>query len=58
VVVGGKHACVDLIEIFPLVGLGSEAFIEGLAALKVKWPNIRQHTFTPFTFDIFGFLVS
>ncbi|MCI68905.1 auxilin-like protein, partial [Trifolium medium] len=31
--VGGKHACVDLAEVSPLVGLGTEDFIVGHATL-------------------------
>jgi hypothetical protein len=32
--VGEKHACVDLTEVSPLVGLRSETFIVGQAAVK------------------------
>jgi len=32
--VGGKHACVDLTEVSPLVGLGVGPFIVGQTALK------------------------
>ncbi|KAK2413652.1 hypothetical protein QL285_036340 [Trifolium repens] len=32
--VGGKHACVDLTEVSPLVGLTTEDFTVGQAALK------------------------
>jgi hypothetical protein len=45
----GKHACVDLIEVSALVGLGVGDFTVGQAALKVvscKWPNMRKHVMT------------
>ncbi|MFS7889274.1 putative reverse transcriptase domain, exostosin [Helianthus anomalus] len=63
--VGGKHACVDLTGVFPLVGLGSSAFTVGQAALKAASGKVikhekacldNQHMFIPFAFDTFGFL--
>nr|GEY72894.1 putative reverse transcriptase domain-containing protein [Tanacetum cinerariifolium] len=63
--VGGKHACVDLIGVSPLVGLSSRSFTAGRAALKAASGNVtkhekacieNQHVFIPFAFDIFGFL--
>jgi len=65
--VGGKHACVDLIRVSPLAGLGVGAFTVGQTALKVasskapkheKTCSDNQHVFRPFDFDTFGFLVS
>ncbi|PNX56564.1 auxilin-like protein, partial [Trifolium pratense] len=62
---GGRHACVDLTEIFPLVGLRSGDFSVGQAALKAasskvaKYENVcydNQHVFIPLAFDTFGFL--
>ncbi|KAJ0763899.1 putative exostosin [Helianthus annuus] len=63
--VGGKHACVDLTGVSPLVGLGSCAFTVGQAALKAASGKVikhekacldNQHVFIPFAFDTFGFL--
>jgi len=63
--VGGKHACVDLTGVSPLLGLGVRAFIIGQAALKVasskmakhkKACSDNQHAFIPFAFYTFGFL--
>jgi hypothetical protein len=63
--VGGKHACVDLTGVSPLVGLGTRTFIAGHAALKAasckvvkheKACSDNQHAFIPFAFDTFGFL--
>ncbi|GKA09149.1 ARID DNA-binding domain-containing protein [Tanacetum coccineum] len=65
--VGGKHACVDLTGVFPLVGLSSRGFTAGQAALKAALGKVtkhekacieNQHLFIPFAFDIFGFLAS
>jgi hypothetical protein len=56
---------VDLTRISPLVGLGTEIFIVGQAALKAasckvvkheKACSDNQHAFIPFAFDTFGFL--
>jgi hypothetical protein len=56
---------VDLTGISPLVGLGTETFTVGQAALKVvsckvakhgKTCSDNQHSFIPFAFDTFGFL--
>nr|GEV97800.1 putative reverse transcriptase domain-containing protein [Tanacetum cinerariifolium] len=44
--VGGKHACVDLTEVSPLVGLSSRCFTAGQAALKAassKVTTTRKH---------------
>ena len=55
--VGGKHACVDLTGISPLVGLGTGAFRVGHAAFRVasskmakheKGCSENRHTFIPF----------
>ncbi|GJT69214.1 hypothetical protein Tco_1028500 [Tanacetum coccineum] len=63
--VGGKHACVDLTGVSPLVGLSSRGFTAGQAALKAalgkvtkheKACNENQYVFIPFAFDTFGFL--
>ncbi|GJS29937.1 putative reverse transcriptase domain-containing protein [Tanacetum coccineum] len=63
--VGGKHACVDLIEVSPLVGLSGRGFTVGQAALKAASCKVtkhekscieNQHVFIPFAFDTFGFL--
>ncbi|KAK2415953.1 hypothetical protein QL285_038390 [Trifolium repens] len=54
--VGGKHVCVDLTGVSPLVGFGARDFIVGRAALKVASNNIAkyekacsdyQHVFIP-----------
>ncbi|KAL8242458.1 hypothetical protein R6Q59_012760 [Mikania micrantha] len=61
----GKHSCVDLTEVSPLVGLRDTGFVAGQAVLKAKSDNVakhekvcleNQHVFTPFAFDTFGFL--
>ncbi|GKD06541.1 hypothetical protein Tco_1181515 [Tanacetum coccineum] len=63
--VGGKHACVDLTGVSPLVGLSSRGFKVGRAALKAVSCKVtkhektcieNQHVFISFAFDIFGFL--
>ncbi|MFS7982277.1 hypothetical protein Hanom_Chr10g00960921 [Helianthus anomalus] len=63
--VGGKHACVDLTGVSPLVGLGSSAFTVGQVALKASSGKVikhekacldNQHVLIPFAFDTFGFL--
>jgi len=63
--VGGKHACVDLTGVSPLVGLGVGPFTVGHAALKVASSKVakhekacsdNQHAFIRFVFDTFGFL--
>ncbi|KAL8234283.1 hypothetical protein R6Q59_020383 [Mikania micrantha] len=62
---GGKHSCVDLIGVSSLVGLKDTGFVAGQAALKAESGKVakhekacleNQHVFTPFAFDIFGFL--
>ena len=64
---GGKHACIDLTGVSPLVCLGSGPFAVGKAALNAASAKVakhekacieNQHVFLPFAFDIFGFLVS
>ncbi|GKE45440.1 putative reverse transcriptase domain-containing protein [Tanacetum coccineum] len=63
--VGGKHACVDLTGVSPLVGLSSRGFTVGQASLKAVSGKVtkhekacikNQHVFIPFAFDTFGFL--
>ncbi len=63
--VGGKHACVDLTGVSPLVGLRTGTFTVGEAALKAASSKVakhekacsdNQHAFIPFAFDTFGFL--
>nr|ABD32510.1 hypothetical protein MtrDRAFT_AC147482g27v2 [Medicago truncatula] len=63
--VGGKHACVDLTGVSPLVGLGIRPFTVGHAALKVASSKVakhekacsdNEHAFISFAFDTFGFL--
>jgi hypothetical protein len=51
--VGGKHACVDLTEVSPLVGLGVGGFTVERAALKAtssKMSNMRKRALTINTF--------
>nr|GEX30200.1 putative reverse transcriptase domain-containing protein [Tanacetum cinerariifolium] len=63
--VGGKHACVNLTGVSPLMGLCSRGFTAGQAALiaasgkMTKHEKVcieNQHMFIPFAFDTFGFL--
>ncbi|GJZ26143.1 hypothetical protein Tco_0570396 [Tanacetum coccineum] len=63
--VGGKHACVDLIGVSPLVRLSSQGFTTGQSALKATSCKVTKHkktciknqyVFIPFVFDTFGFL--
>ena len=63
--VGGKHACVDLTRVSPLVGLCVGHFTVGHATLKAASSKVakhekacsdNQHAFIPFAFDTFGFL--
>nr|GEV26207.1 auxilin-like protein [Tanacetum cinerariifolium] len=63
--VGGKHVCVDLTGVSPLVGLSSWGLTLGHAALKAATCKVTkhekacieyQHVFIPFAFDTFGFL--
>nr|GFA14378.1 putative reverse transcriptase domain-containing protein [Tanacetum cinerariifolium] len=65
--VGGKHACVDLTGVSPLVGLSSRGFTAGQAALKAASCKVtkhektcieNQHVFIPFAFDTFSYLAS
>ncbi|MFS7976894.1 hypothetical protein Hanom_Chr10g00897701 [Helianthus anomalus] len=61
----GKHACVDLTGVSPLVGLRDNGFVAGQAALKAESSTVakhekacleNQHVFIPFAFDTFGSL--
>lgn len=63
--VGGIHACMDLIEVSPLVLRRIKSFIVGQATLKFALTNVvkckktcsdNQHSFIPFIIDTFGFL--
>ncbi|WJX88063.1 hypothetical protein P8452_70185 [Trifolium repens] len=63
--VGGRHACVDLTGVSPLVDLRAGTFTVGQAALKAASSKVarhekacfdNQHAFIPFAFDTFGFL--
>ncbi|GKA38181.1 hypothetical protein Tco_0730732 [Tanacetum coccineum] len=63
--VRGKHACVDLIGVSPLVRLSSRGFTAGRAALKAALCKVKKHEktciknqrmFISFAFDTFGFL--
>nr|GEV84347.1 putative reverse transcriptase domain-containing protein [Tanacetum cinerariifolium] len=63
--VRGKHACVDLTEVSPLVSLSSRGFTLGHTALKAASYKVtkekktrvdNQHVFSHFAFDSFGFL--
>ncbi|MCH86851.1 auxilin-like protein, partial [Trifolium medium] len=63
--VGGKHACVDLTGVSPLVGLRAETFTMRQTALKATSSKVakhekaysnNQHAFIPFAFDTFSFL--
>ncbi|GKA33126.1 hypothetical protein Tco_0719493 [Tanacetum coccineum] len=65
--VGGKHACVDLAGVSPLVGLSSRGFIVGQDALKASSCKVakhekacikNQHMIIPFAFDTFCFLAA
>jgi hypothetical protein len=65
--VGGKHACIDLTGVSPLMGLRVGDFIVGRASLKAassktvkheKTCSNNQHAFIRFAFDTFGFLKS
>ena len=60
---GGKHACVDLTGVSPLVGLKDKGFVVGQAVLKTEASKVtkhekacleNQHVFVPFAFDTFG----
>ncbi|KAI3704356.1 hypothetical protein L1987_74574 [Smallanthus sonchifolius] len=62
---GGKHACVDLTGMSPLMGLMDNGVVAGHAALKAESCKVvkhekafleNQHVFIPFAFDTFGFL--
>ncbi|MFS7899287.1 putative exostosin [Helianthus anomalus] len=62
---GGKHACVDLTGVSPLVGLRDHGFVVGQAITKAEAGKVakhekacieNQHVFVPFAFDTFGAL--
>lgn len=59
----GKHACIDLTGVSPLVGLRNSVFVAGQALLKAESKKVdkheaacleNQHVFVPFAFDTFG----
>ncbi|MFS7970366.1 putative exostosin [Helianthus anomalus] len=61
----GKHACVDLTGVSPLVGLRDHGFVAGQAITKAEAGKVakhekacieNQHVFAPFAFDTFGAL--
>ena len=63
--VRGKHACVDLTGVSPLVGLRDSGFVAGQAFRKAESKKVEkhakaceenQHVFVPLTFDTFGSL--
>lgn len=62
---GGKHACVDLTGVSPLVDLRGKGFTAGQAVMKAETKKVdkhdkacseNQHVFVPFAFDTFGSL--
>ncbi|KAL8233842.1 hypothetical protein R6Q59_019942 [Mikania micrantha] len=62
---GGKHACVDLTGVSPLVGLRDTGFVARQGVLRAESGKIakhekacaeNQHAFIPFAFDTFGSL--
>ncbi|KAJ0481756.1 putative exostosin [Helianthus annuus] len=40
---GGKHACVDLTGVSPLVGLKDKGFVVGQAVLKAEASKVAKH---------------
>ncbi|PWA86491.1 hypothetical protein CTI12_AA140700 [Artemisia annua] len=61
----GKHACVDLTGVSPLVELRGNGFTAGQAIMKAEMKKVdkhdkacseNQHVFVPFAFDTFGSL--
>jgi hypothetical protein len=55
--VGGKHACVDLTGVFPLVGLGTRDFTVGQTSLKVALSNVaKKHEKVVLTINMFLFI--
>ena len=63
--VRGKHACVDLTGVSPLVGLRDSGFVAGQAVRKAEAKKVEkhakaceenQHVFVPLAFDTFGSL--
>lgn len=62
--VEGKHTCMDLCEVSPLVGPRTGDFIVRHASLKIVSSKVvkhvktyfdNQHIFTPFIFDTINF---
>ena len=62
---GGKHVCVDLTGVSPLVGRRDTGFVARQAVLKAEAGKIAKHekacvenqyAFIPFAFDTFGSL--
>lgn len=65
--VGGKHTCLDLTRVSPLVGVRGSGFYKRTSISKscvskvTKYEKVcshNQYTFILFAFDIFGFLAS
>ncbi|KAJ0763814.1 putative exostosin [Helianthus annuus] len=63
----GKHACMDLTGLSPLVGLRKNGFVAGQVVRKAESKKVdkhakacaeNQHVFVPFAFDVFGSLAS
>ena len=63
--VGGKHVCMDLTGVSPLVGLRAETFAVGQTSLKAASSKMakdekmcfhNQQAFISFAFDTFGFI--
>ncbi|KAL4573077.1 hypothetical protein LXL04_019870 [Taraxacum kok-saghyz] len=57
--IGGKHACVDLTGVSPLVGLRNEAALKAVSCKVMKHEKAcieNQHVFILFAFDTFAFL--
>ncbi|KAJ0602758.1 putative exostosin [Helianthus annuus] len=54
--VGGKHECVDLTGVSPLVGQAALKAVSGKVTKHVKACLDNQHLFIPFAFNTFGFL--
>ncbi|KAL5710701.1 hypothetical protein ACHQM5_021234 [Ranunculus cassubicifolius] len=61
----GKHACVDVTGVSPMVGFDDKVFEVGEAATSAATTKVakheaaciaNQHCFIPFAFDTFGFL--
>ncbi|KAK2380247.1 hypothetical protein QL285_067961 [Trifolium repens] len=54
--VGGKHTCVDLTGVSPLVGQAALRAASSKVAKHQRVCSNNQHAFIPFAFDTFGFL--